>query len=65
MTQITSGGFEITCSVCGKDGGEIASAEMTGRRYIAIRCPHCQRVVAKPADGTEWKEVVLDDPRKN
>ena len=50
-------GFKITCLACGNSGGEIAGAELYGEPYIAMRCPHCQRMIVKPANGTEWKEA--------
>jgi ribosomal protein S27E len=51
-------GFEITCLICNKPDGTIAGAERDGQRYIAIRCPHCERLVVKPAGGTEWHELI-------
>jgi phage FluMu protein Com len=52
-------GFEIICLACNKPGGEIAPAQIDGKAYIALRCPHCLRMVASPVSGNpEWKEVV-------
>jgi ribosomal protein S27E len=50
-------GFEITCMVCNAEGGEIAYCEVNRKPMIAVRCPRCQRIVAKPTNGTAWSEL--------
>jgi len=50
-------GFEITCTVCNFEGGEIAACKVNDVPMIAIRCPNCKRIVAKRTDGTDWHEL--------